>query len=180
MTLPCTVADVLSRHVAFEIESIDRMYLNLYQPRLQHTGGEAGFFVGHRGFTYASSALMSQMTSAFVANIDHFVAAGGLPLIMFAKGQRKDDVMQKYLAGHDGSERVLFVGKAQEKISVISSTRGRNRDTGATYAWLVRKTVLVNHYYMYCFDDDFGPFLHQVLLVLSVHRQAVHQRQQMG
>jgi hypothetical protein len=33
MTLPRTVADVLSRHVAFETESIDRMYLNLYQPR---------------------------------------------------------------------------------------------------------------------------------------------------
>jgi hypothetical protein len=157
MTLPRTVADVLSRHVAFEIESIDRMYLNLYQPRLQHTGGAAGFFVGHRGFTYASSALMSQMTEAFVADIDHFVAAHELPLISFAKGQRKDDLMHQYLAGHDGSERVLFVGKAQEKTSVISSTRRRNRDTGATYAWLVRRQVLVNHYYFYCFDDDFGP-----------------------
>jgi hypothetical protein len=72
MTLPRTVADVLSRHVAFEIESIDRMYLNLYQPRLQHTTEAAGFFVGHRGFTYASSALVSQMTEGFVADIDHF------------------------------------------------------------------------------------------------------------
>jgi hypothetical protein len=29
MTLPATAADVLSGHVLFEIESIDRMYLNL-------------------------------------------------------------------------------------------------------------------------------------------------------
>jgi hypothetical protein len=29
MTLPRSVADVVSRHVLFEIESIDRMYCNL-------------------------------------------------------------------------------------------------------------------------------------------------------
>jgi hypothetical protein len=28
MTLPRTMADVLSEHVLFEVESIDRMYLN--------------------------------------------------------------------------------------------------------------------------------------------------------
>ena len=104
MTLPRTVADVLYRHVSFEIESIDRMYLNVYQPGLQHTGGAAGFFVGHRGFSYASSALMAQMTEVFVADLHHFIAAHDLPLVHFAKGQRKDDVLHEYLADHDGSE----------------------------------------------------------------------------
>jgi len=33
-----TAADVLSRHVVFEIESIDRLYLNLYVPELQRVG----------------------------------------------------------------------------------------------------------------------------------------------
>jgi hypothetical protein len=158
MTLPRTVADVLSRHVEFEVECVDRMYLNVYQPRLQHTAGAAGFFVGHRGFAYASSALMAQMTEVFVADIHHFIAAHDLPLVHFAKGQRKDDVMQKYLADHDGSERVLFVGRAQEKTQVISSVRRRNQVTGATYTWLVRANALVNHFYMYCFDNNFGPF----------------------
>jgi hypothetical protein len=32
MTLPRSAADVLAGHVLFEIEVIDRMYLNLYQP----------------------------------------------------------------------------------------------------------------------------------------------------
>ena len=48
MTLPRSAADVLADHVLFEIEAIDRMYLNLYQPRLQHGAGIAAFFVGHR------------------------------------------------------------------------------------------------------------------------------------
>lgn len=57
-------------------------------------------------------------------------------LVHFDEGQRKDDVLQKYLAGHDGSERVLFVGRAQEKTRVISSVRRRNRSPGpATRGW---------------------------------------------
>jgi hypothetical protein len=158
MTLPRSVADVLSRHVSFEVECIDRMYLNVYQPRLQHTGGAAGFFVGHRGFAYASSALMAQMTEVFVADLHHFIAVHDLPLVHFAKGQRKDDVLHEHLEGHDGSEGVLFVGRAQEKTTVISSVRRRNPVTGAAYAWLVHTSAMVNQFYVYCFDDDFGPF----------------------
>ncbi len=43
MTLPRTVADVLSEHVAFEVACIDRMYLNVYVPQLQHAGGLLGY-----------------------------------------------------------------------------------------------------------------------------------------
>src|SRR6266480_1469059 len=71
MTLPRTVAEVLSDHVLFEVECIDRMYLNVYQPRLQYGGGVSAFFVGHRGHKYASSVLMQPITDAFVANIHH-------------------------------------------------------------------------------------------------------------
>src|SRR5664280_1343953 len=42
MTLPRTVADVLSDHVTFEVECIDRMYLNVWVPRLAYGGGETG------------------------------------------------------------------------------------------------------------------------------------------
>ncbi len=35
MTLPRTAGEVLAEHVTLEVECIDRMYLNLYQPRLQ-------------------------------------------------------------------------------------------------------------------------------------------------
>src|SRR5712672_2940991 len=77
MTLPRSAADVLSGHVVFEIESIDRMYLNVWQPRLQHGAGAAAFFTSHRGHAYASTALMDPMTKAFVADIHHFTGARG-------------------------------------------------------------------------------------------------------
>src|SRR3954449_13010590 len=110
MTVARSVADVLDDHVVFEVESIDRMYLNVWQPRLAYGGGVQGFFVGHRGYHYASTALMDPMTKAFVADIHGFVAARGLELISFAKGQRKDDLAQQFLAKFTEPEGVLFVG----------------------------------------------------------------------
>ena len=36
-----SVAEILDDHVTFELEAIDRMYLNMYMPQLQHVGGAA-------------------------------------------------------------------------------------------------------------------------------------------
>jgi hypothetical protein len=43
MNLARSVADVVAEHVSFEVECIDRMYCNLYVPRLQFAGGFVGF-----------------------------------------------------------------------------------------------------------------------------------------
>ena len=163
MTLPRSAAEVLADHVLFEVEAIDRMYLNVYQPRLQHGAGIAAFFTGHRGHRFASSALMAPMTAAFTADISHFIAARGVDLVRFARGQRKDDVTREYLRRADRDDRglvpeqVLYAGVAQEKQKVFRTSKRRNPVTGATYPWLVPATGVVNQYYFYCVDEDFGP-----------------------
>jgi hypothetical protein len=156
MTVTRSAGDVLSDHVEFEVECIDRMFLNVWVPRLAHGGGVQGFFVGHRGHHYASTALMDPMTKAFVADIHGFIAARGLELVSFGK-ERKDDVAQQFLARFTNTEGVLFVGRAQEKALVWRTQRRYSRD-GSSYAWLVRSTAFVNHFYFYCLDEDFGPF----------------------
>jgi hypothetical protein len=158
MTVARSVADVLDDHMVFEVESIDRMYLNVWQPRLAYGGGVQGFFVGHRGYHYASTALMDPMTKAFVAGIHGFVAARGLELVSFAKGQRKDDLAQEFLATFTDEEGVLFVGRAQEKAGVWRTQRRYSPSTGGSYAWLVRSSAFINFFYFYCVDADFGPF----------------------
>jgi len=158
MTVARSVADVLSEHVSFEVECIDRMYLNVWVPRLAYGAGVAGFFVGHRGNSYASTALMDPMAKAFVRDIHDFVAARGLELVHFAKAQRKDEVTQQMLAGFTEDEGVLYVGRAQEKCGVWRTQRRYNPATGGSYAWLVRSTAFINYFYIYCIDEDFGPF----------------------
>ena len=158
MTLPRCVADVLDDHVTLEVECIDRMYLNLYQPRLQHELGVVGFFKCHRGFRFVSSVLMDPISKKFVGDIHRFVADQGVELVDFRPGERKDDVAHEFLAGFEGSEGVLFVGRAQEKTGVFRTEKRHNPITGAAYPWLVRRTAIVNHFYVYAVDDDFGPF----------------------
>ena len=158
MSLPRSVAEVLKSHVTLEVEGIDRMYLNVYQPRLQTDRGVASFFRFHRGELFASSALMNPMSKSFIAAVDRFVRREQVPLITFTKGQRKDDVTQEYRSRLSKSEGIVVVGKAQEKTPVFRTEKRRNPETGRTYPWIVRTTAMVNHYYFYGIDEDFGPF----------------------
>jgi hypothetical protein len=158
MSIPRTVADVLRDHVTLEVEGIDRMYLNVYVPDLQREQGVVWFLRHHRGHPFASSALMDPISKAFLAAIEAFVRAQGIPLIGFLKGQRKDDLAAEYRAQFAGTEGVVFVGRAQEKTPVFRTEKRTNPRTGKKYPWIVRSTALVNHFYFYCLDEDFGPF----------------------
>jgi hypothetical protein len=158
MSVSRSVAEILSQHVTLEIEGIDRMYLNVYVPALQRAGGVASFFRFHRGHQFASSALMDPITQAFIAQMEQFAKQEHVPIVRFEKGQRKDDVAAAYRKTFTSAEGVMFIGKAQEKTPVFRTERRRNEQTGATYPWLVRSTAMVNHFYVYCMDRDFGPF----------------------
>jgi hypothetical protein len=158
MSVATTVASVLRDHVTLEVEGIDRMYLNVYVPQLQRELGVVGFLKYHRGHLFASSALLAPITDAFIKSIEAYVQANGIAMFTFAKGQRKDDIALAHLAEFSAEEGVLFVGKAQEKTPVFRTEKRRNSDTGQTYPWIVRPTAMVNHYYFYRVDSDFGPF----------------------
>ena len=153
-----SVADILSHHVKLALEGIDRMYLNVFVPRLQHEMGIVGFFREHRGHPLPSAALMQPMSRAFVAKLESFAAQREIPLVQFRKGQRKDDVMKEHLRKFREDEGVVFVGKAQEKTPVFRTEKRRNPKTGQPYPWIVRSTAMVNHYYIYAVDRNFGPF----------------------
>jgi hypothetical protein len=158
MKVARSVAEVLSEHVTLELESIDRLYLNLYVPLLQTPGGVAHYWVHHRGYRFPSSTLMGRVTHAFVASIERFAERHGIDLITFERGRRKEEVAKEYLAKFSGQEGVLFIGKAQEKNRVMRTEKRRNPKTGQSYAWLVEASAMVNQYYFYCLDRDFGPF----------------------
>jgi len=158
MKIARNVAEVLDEHVTLELGSIDRLFLNLYVPMLQTEGGIAWYWRHHRGYQFASSSLMGSMTEAFVRRIKAFAEREGVDLITFRKGQRKEDIAHEYLERFEGEEGVLFIGKAQEKASVVRTERRTNPRTGQSYAWLARSSCPVNHYYFYCVDRHFGPF----------------------
>jgi hypothetical protein len=157
MSLSRSVADVIRGHVTLQVEGIDRMYLNVYQPKLQSEKQAACFFRFHRGQPVASSSLMGVMTNAFLRQVDDFVKKHRIPGVHFTKNQRKDDVAADFRARFKGTEGVLFLGKAQEKVTVFR-TEKRTDAAGKKYAWIVKSATPVNQFYFYCVDEDFGPF----------------------
>ena len=65
--------------------------------------------------------------------------------------------MAEHLAAFTGTEGVVFIGRAQEKTNLFRTEKRRNAD-GHSYPWIVKSTGMVNHFYFYCVDADFGPF----------------------
>ena len=155
---PQSVTEVLRDHVVLELEGIDRMYLNVYVPTLQAVEGVLKFIRIHRGHPVASTAMVEPITRRFVESIERYVQTNNIPMITFEKGQRKDDIANQRRAAFTQDEGVVFVGKAQEKCTVYRTEKRHNLRTGKAYAWIVKSTALVNHYYFYCLDRDFGPF----------------------
>ena len=148
----------MTQHTTLTLECVDRMYLNVYLPLLQRGAGVAYFFRKLRGWPMPSSVLMAPLTQRFVEAIKCYAERNGIDIVSFRRGERKDERTQAYLRRWTGGEGVLYVGRAQEKARVLRTERRHNPTTGAPYPWLADSTAMVNHYYFYAVDDDFGPF----------------------
>ena len=155
--MPHSVAELQAENVVYELESIDRMYLNCYVPKLSNAAGVAGFIRFHKGRRFASTKDVTEMGKEFIRKIFAFAKQDDIPIHRFAKGERKDDVMHRFLKNFEGRQGVLFIGIAQEKASVPRTIRKRFGD-GGSIPWIEMSTAMVNHYYFYCLDEDFGPF----------------------
>lgn len=140
-----------------DLEGIDRLYLNLYQPRLQTGGGVATFFKAHRGAKVASTVLMAPISRDFVKAIHGFAQREGIEIVRFLKGQRKDALTRERLKSFSALEGVLSIGIAQERFASLRMIKKRSAHTGQPYPWFTRGSVLCNHYYFYLVDADFGP-----------------------
>src|SRR5712675_215931 len=157
MTVARCVHYVLDEHVQFHVECIDRMYLNVYVPGLQFAHGLVGYVHRQLGLPIASTAPLAKITEAFASAVHRYARDNDVAWVEFAKGQRKDDVMGEHLAGFTATDAVVFIGRAQEKTSLFRTEKRRDAN-GDGYPWIVKTTGLVNHFYFYCVDADFGPF----------------------
>jgi hypothetical protein len=141
----------------------------------------------HLGLPVASTAPLANISDRFSAAVHRFARDNCVPWVDFARGQRKDDVMHEHLGRFTGSQGVVFIGRAQEKTTVFRTEK--RRDTaGVSYPWIVKSTGMVNQYYFYCVDEDFGPFFikfcsyfpYNAKLCLNGNHWAQHQAAKAG
>jgi hypothetical protein len=155
------VATLLARHVTFQLDSVDRLFLAGYIPQLQHEGGLVRFLLD-RGYRIPSPAGLGHNHDRLVADLERFVAERNIPLVRFGKGQSKEEVARPYLADaiEQGREGVVLVGKAQER---VAGWRGFKDRTSALHSeahphfTYRRQALFVDHWYCYIADAEWGP-----------------------
>ncbi|MDT2009063.1 hypothetical protein FXW78_42735 [Rhodococcus opacus] len=126
MTIPRSVADVLTTRTLFDVECIDRMYLNVYVPGLQYAPSLVAYVHRQLGLPVASTAPLARITDRFSAAVHRFADTRHIPWVDFVKGQRKDDVMHEHLQHFTAAEGVVFVGRAQEKTPLFRTEKRRD------------------------------------------------------
>jgi hypothetical protein len=157
MTVARSVADVLDEHVLFEVESIDRMYLNVWQPRLAYGGGVQGFFVGHRGHRghHGADGPDDQGVGRRHPRLRRRPRVGaGQPRQGPAQGRYRPGVPGQVHPGRGGAVRRPGPGEGRR----VAHPAPPQPAIGGSYAWLVRSSAFINFFYFYCVDAEFGPF----------------------
>ena len=148
------VAELITEHVTLTVDCVDRLYLNAYVPRLQSEGGIVAF-LRQRGHAIPSPALFGQITESFKTRLRAWADRKRIPWIEFRKGERKDDIVQRYRDRFGSREGVVCVGVAQERAKAWTATKQvQGRHLHFAYRWT---TVCVNHYYLYVLDREWGP-----------------------
>jgi hypothetical protein len=186
---PVTTADILDGHVSLDLECLDRIYLNGYVPSLQ-LGGQVVQFLASRGFPIPSPAVINRIGDGFRRAVRSFADANQVPMIKFGKGDRKIEIMRRYLARQEqtGRSGVAAIGWAQEFQRVATCTTTEARDGGAPHFGWDRAERRVTCYYFYVFDIDFGPgfvkicayFPYPIKVWLNGHEWAKRQASKAG
>jgi hypothetical protein len=164
MATVANINDVLERHVALEIDCVDRLLLNAYVPGLQVPGQIVRFLCGHLGHSIPSPALLARIGNRFRAETRRFVRARGIPVFRLGVPDRRRWDDRKLDHVRPQLERAQREGRfgvvalvVTEEFQRVWSARNRSRKPGLAaleFFWEKRR---VGAYYFYILDRDFGP-----------------------
>ncbi|MGB3187778.1 MAG: hypothetical protein WBG36_15435 [Ornithinimicrobium sp.] len=188
-TRPVNVNDILDGHVTLDLRCLDRIYLNGYLPTVQ-VGGQVVQFLASRGQPIPSPAAVAKIGEAFRVSVRRFAEVNQIPVIRFAKGDRKIEVMRRYVAAQAATGRagVAAIGVAQEFQRVFTASTIPARGGGAPHFAWGRADRRVTCYYFYVWDADFGmafikicaSFPYPVKIWLNGHEWAKQQARAAG
>ena len=152
-------ASLFGKHVTLKCRCIDRMFFQVYVPKLQTVGQVCTFLRWQKQYKIPSSAAFGQIGDAYVKRIHKYAEENGIRVVRFKKGENKEEVARPYIeaAERKGEERVVLIGIAQEKASAWRSwkAKGQEKKAHPHMRW-GRQMTYINHFYFYVWDSDFG------------------------
>jgi hypothetical protein len=152
-----TIASLLRDRVSLQVNSVDRIFLAGYIPKLQSEGQIVRFLLD-RGFPIPSPAALGKIGQAYVRAIERFAKRNRVPVVHFKKGESKELVARRYMqkAAREGRFGVVMIGVAQEKSSAWRGYRQGGSDAHPHFCYR-RMSIFPNFYYVYIRDREFGP-----------------------
>lgn len=154
-----TVNDVLDGHTVLDLSCLDRLYLSGFVQRLQTPGGVVVLPARAPWHADRVAAVFDQIGGRFRDGMRRFAAANHIPVVRFGRDDRKVEVVRPHLdrAARTGRSQVAAIGVAQEFAPVWTA---RKRDTDPTKPpqfSFTKQQRRVTVFYVYVWDDDFGP-----------------------
>ena len=147
---------IIQHHVTLSVSCLDRLLVHGYMPKLQTSGGLCYFLRDHLGHPIPSPALLRRRHDQWVGAVKQFAADHAVPLVTFKSGQDKDTFVGGYRARGTAPDGVVLIGVAQEKMRSFKGHKQSGPGTKVGFDFS-RQPVLVNHYYFYVQDPDWGP-----------------------
>lgn len=127
----------------------------------QVAGQVVGFMTRHLGLPIPSPAIMEKIGTSFRRAVDRFAEDNHIPVVRFAKDDRKIDVMRRHVEAQarTGRSGVAAIGVAQEYQNVFAATQREDRGTTGQRVWFsfYKADRRVTCFYFYLWDTDFGP-----------------------
>ncbi len=150
-----TLAEICSSAVAFTYRSIDRLILNAYIPTLQTPGAVAHFLreVCHKPIL--SGHVFKWLTERFVTQVHDFARDHRIPILRARGHIKPGELGQRKLHAAARADRwgVIAIVVHQESARVFASYHAGGR---ATNFRVKEDRRLVNHYYFYLRDREYG------------------------
>lgn len=152
-----TIASLLRERVTLQVNSVDRIFLAGYVPKLQSEGMLVRFLLD-RGFPIPSPAALGRIGSGYVRAIERFAHKNRIPVVHFKKFESKERVARGFMqkAEREGRFGVVMIGVCQEKSSAWRGFRRGGSDAHPHFSYR-RMSVFPNHYYVYVRDAEWGP-----------------------
>jgi transposase-like protein len=128
-------------------------------PKLQTVGQVCTFLRWQRGFPIPSSAAFGQIGERYTKAVERFAKEHGIPVVHFEKGQNKEDLARPLIeaAARAGKDQVVLIGIAQEKASAWRSWKAKGQENAKhPHMEWGRQMAIVNHFYFYLWDSDWG------------------------
>lgn len=137
------------KHIKFSYDCLDRIKIRGYILYIQDPGGIVNYLKNFRKLT-ATKETFKMITQLLIKNIEKYAKENNIPIIESNNHENKLKLASKHLK--QNKEGIFCIIKSQENSTCFGTYQNKNK----THTTITKVHRLVNSYYLYLTDAEFG------------------------